>query len=956
MKKRIRIFAALFAAGGAIHVEGGTSSWLANQNGSWSVNGNWLGGAPVSGDNALVSSGVGTVNQNFNLNNFLFTGGQIAGANSITTSGTFSWSGSARLGGGGTLNSDGTMLISGSIVPNGRTINNAATGLWSGGDIQLLAGSVTALNNLAGATFTIQSDNSILQSTGGSLTLSNSGTLVKNTTTGLTFLRDATVNNSGTIDVESGTLSLGFPGGTSSGTFNVAAGAALVFGNYTFGPGTTVTGGGTVSVGIGGPTPTGGIQIDTNLTVANLKLASIQTSIDGTSRLSVGHEFDWQGGNLLGSGTMQINTGATLNMSAALNTATTLFRNIDNLGTINWSGTASLEIGQGAVFNNSGVWNFTADQSLIRNLPFATFNNTGTLSKSAGVGSTMIGAMLNNTGNISVTSGMLSFAAGGTSELGSAFTVGSGATLQFGGEGFWMKSGTIIGGSGTIENIGALRISTAMNNTQLVMNGSELGIDGDLDDNQFAWNQGEITGPGTTKLTADRTFALPWGVGSGRTLDTNGHDLTWNDGFFGSGLGTSVFGFTGAGTILNRSNSTFAINLGSQVFQMVNGMDVVNIENAGTFMKNNGAAIQVSGALNNSGTVQVNGGALTILGGGDSSGTFTGMGNMLFAGASQNLDAASTIDSLSVYFQAASATLTNTATAAYNVPQLIVGDFNNDASKARLTVKSGVSVSVGSLTALAGSTLALDGGGISASDSVILDNVSSNEDGGIFITNNGSISATTVLIRHATLDVQSGTILASGSFDVEGGTVNFGGGAHLTTSDMKLIGGTVNVSPGFSWPTQDISISGSTVNLQPGVNYNLGAANISGGGINVGGGASLQVDSMLHAGFSEIDGTLNVMHELDNEGFLKASSGASISAGMVSMGGIIDLFDGTLTSAGDMNLNGSSVLIAEVDASGSSVHAGRIEVGGTATLAGALGLSFVNDSVLLPHQSIEVMH
>jgi hypothetical protein len=173
---------------------------------------------------------------------------------------------------------------------------------------------------------------------------------------------------------------------------------------------------------------------------------------------------------------------------------------------------------------------------------------------------------------------------------------------------------------------------------------------------------------------------------------------------------------------------------------------------------------------------------------------------------------------------------------------------------------------------------------------------------------------------------------------------------------MKLIGGTVNVSPGFSWPTQDISISGSTVNLQPGVNYNLGAANISGGGINVGGGASLQVDSMLHAGFSEIDGTLNVMHELDNEGFLKASSGASISAGMVSMGGIIDLFDGTLTSAGDMNLNGSSVLIAEVDASGSSVHAGRIEVGGTATLAGALGLSFVNDSVLLPHQSIEVMH
>ncbi len=826
MKKRSCIFATLFAAAGIFNAKAATSSWLANQNGSWSVNGNWLGGAPLTGADAIVSSGIGTVDQNFSLHNLLFTGGQIAGANSITTSGSFSWSGSARLGGGGTLNSNGTLLITGPVVPNGRTINNGGMGFWTGGDIQLLSGSNTAINNLAGAMFTIQSDNSISQFTGGSLTLNNSGTLIKNTTSGQTFLRDATVNNSGTIDVETGMLSLGFPGGSSTGTFNVASGATLIFGNYTFNPGTNFTGTGAVSVGIGGPTPTGGIQIDTDLTISSLKLFSIQTTIDGTSRLSVSHQFDWQGGNLLGSGTMQINTGATLNMSAALNSATVLFRNIDNRGTINWSGTASLETGKGAIFNNSGTWNFTADQTLARpltpDLPFATLNNTGTLSKSGGAGSTSIGAILNNTGTISVTSGLLSFASGGTSEIGSMLNVGPGATLQFAGESFWIKNGATISGNGTIEHTGALRISTPLNAANLVMNGAELAMDGDLNDDQFTWNQGELTGPGTTKLTADRTFTTPWGVGAQRTLDTNGHDLNWSDGFFGSGLGSSVFGFTGAGTILVQSNSTFTINLASQTFDMSNGPDVVNIENTGTLVKNGGAAVRISGALDNTGLVQVNAfKALAILGSGNSSGTFTGDGVILFAGTSQNLDATSTIDSLNTFFQADAATLNNTATTAYNVPQLIVGDFNNDNLAAHLTIPAGVSVSVGSFTTLAGSTLTLDGGGVAATDSVILDNVSSNEDGGIFILNNGSISTQTMSIHHATLDVQSGTISATGSFDVEGGTVNLGGDAHIVTPDMELVGGTVNVAPNFTWPTPSLATIGSQVNFESGGTYTL---------------------------------------------------------------------------------------------------------------------------------------
>ena len=82
---------------------------------------------------------------------------------------------------------------------------------------------------------------------------------------------------------------------------------------------------------------------------------------------------------------------------------------------------------------------------------------------------------------------------------------------------------------------------------------------------------------------------------------------------------------------------------------MANGTDVVNIENACTLTKSGGAAVQISGTLDNSGVVQVNDGALAILGGGDSGGTFTGAGVILFAGALQNLAATSTIDSLNKF-------------------------------------------------------------------------------------------------------------------------------------------------------------------------------------------------------------------------------------------------------------------------------------------------------------------
>ena len=209
----------------------------------------------------------------------------------------------------GTLNSNGTMLITGPVQIDGRTLNNAGMAIWSAGDIQPFQFTTPdTINNLAGATFEIQGDHNIFQfNAGATLSFNNAGVLRKDTTGGTTQFTSASLFNSGTVDVQTGTLALA--GGNSSGTFNIASGAALSFTNYTFNPGTDFTGGGSVSF-------SGEGSFNTNITLANLALTGTFSAIGGTGRVTIAHEFDLQRGDLFGPGTLQINSGATMNVTS----------------------------------------------------------------------------------------------------------------------------------------------------------------------------------------------------------------------------------------------------------------------------------------------------------------------------------------------------------------------------------------------------------------------------------------------------------------------------------------------------------------------------------------------------------------------------------------------------------------------------------------------------------------
>ncbi len=975
-------------------------SWILNRTGSWSADANWVGGAPHAGDNGFVGSGVGTVDQVFSLGNFTFTGGVLQGGSSISTSGTFTWNGAARLGGAGTLTSNGTMLINGSAEIDGRIINNAGSAIWSAGDLQPYQLSVPdVFNNLAGATFDIQGDHNISAfNAGATLSFNNAGVIRKDTTLGTTQFINATLTNSGTVDVQTGTLAIG--AGSSGGNFNVASGATISFNAYSFNPGTSFTGAGVVMLN-----GTGSFNADVLL--GSLQLASTFSAIDGTGRLMVAHELDHKRGDQLGSGTIQIESGATMNVMSPANASHQLFRNIDNLGTINWSGTASIETGRGAVINNNGTWNFTTDQSLNRpttgNLPAMTINNTGTLSKSAGSGSTLIEATLTNTGTIAVTSGVLNLGLGGTSEGGSTIAIGASGTLRFGGPAFWIKSGTTLTDSGTLDcSLGSLRADASLLSAAHVqMNGFELGIDGTLDDDQFTWNRGELSGPGVTKLMNDRTFSVAWGIGAGRTLDTNGHNLTWDGDSFGSGLGASVFGYAGAGTIENRAGSTFAVSLASGQYDIANGDDVVIIHNSGTFVLNSDSTLRVSGAFNNDGTVQLNAGTLVLLGGGNHTGTFNGSGTLVLAGGSHDFGSTSTIDPIFFQVQSGSATLNNPASDAYTMQAVIVGDPSDDSHTATLTILANVNVAASDVTIIAGSNLTIDGGAIAASDSVTLDQgtQSTSEDGGITLTNNASVSSPYVSVRHATLDLESGTISATGSFEITGGSVNFGASGHVTTPDLELTGGTVNVYPGFAWPAPNFSTNGSTIDLKPGANLAFPTAStISEGGLLIESGATLSVDSMSHAGASEVQGALNISHDLVmvNSSPITVDQHGSISAASISGDGSIALNGGTITTTsapglsfsnasylsgvgtingnvtndgvfivgnpsgtisinGDLTLQADSQFATEIDGTPSALQSPELFVSGAAHLNGTFYFILLNDAVLLPNQSLELM-
>ena len=254
-------------------VSGGTATFNVPTSGMEELivsNGNFTGTTPLDLTNltALTVSG-GTANFNatapLNLTTLTMSGGTLNTASTINIANLLNWTGGTMVGSGVTNANGGLQMnTQASHVLDGWTLNLPAgqTATMSGGAyLQMQNGA--RINNAG--TFLAQQGGSPISSTsiqsgGGAASLfNNTGTFIRDTTTG-TFATNVPFANSGTVNVATGTLALsGGDNGTTAGEFNIADGSQVDFdgGSFTLGPTADVAGAGRVIVS-GGTVVVGG--------------------------------------------------------------------------------------------------------------------------------------------------------------------------------------------------------------------------------------------------------------------------------------------------------------------------------------------------------------------------------------------------------------------------------------------------------------------------------------------------------------------------------------------------------------------------------------------------------------------------------------------------------------------------------------------------------------------------
>jgi len=193
----------------------------------------------------------GSVNFNTSVNvpaPVTLAGGTIGGSGSLTIGGVFTWSGSTLsiaqtiADGGISFAGDGIDVLSGGTLTNSS--GQTATLGTGGGVLLRLQNGATFIN---AGTLNADGNGSQIGYNGGADSFINSGTLNVSASGSSLNLGTISTANSGTVNVQAGTLNLSGVDGGLTGSFTVAAGATLEFSaSYTPTSTSSVTGPGTV--------------------------------------------------------------------------------------------------------------------------------------------------------------------------------------------------------------------------------------------------------------------------------------------------------------------------------------------------------------------------------------------------------------------------------------------------------------------------------------------------------------------------------------------------------------------------------------------------------------------------------------------------------------------------------------------------------------------------------------
>jgi hypothetical protein len=599
-------------------------NWLAAQvNSTWNgTTGNWSDFTkwstnplfPNNGNggnnyNATVNGGTVTLDQDISIEKLTIGGGTITGSSNLILNGLSSaWSAGTMSGSATTtIASSGSLAINGSAIHNlNRSLVNEGTVTWPSANVSM--NSSTFQNN---GTFTSSPTlTRTFFNSGGTTVFNNAGTFTKLNTGAAEF--GVTFNNTGTVDVQAGTLRLE-AGGTHSGDFDIDGGAMLeLTGTHNFSTTAEITGTGTLAI------PTGA-TIDGLTSMSGVTTNFSGGSIVGSDNLTIhSGSLVWSGGTMAGTGQTVIGSAGSMTINGG--SIQDLHRSLVNEGAVTWT-SASVRMNN-STFQNNGT--FTSNSNTTRTIFSAggttVFNNAGTFTK-LNTGATEFdvagsGVAFNNTGTVDIQAGTLRLEAGGTHS--GDFDIDGGATLELTGTHNFSTTAEITGSGALAIPTGATidGLASISGVTTSFSGGSIVGSDNlTIHSGSLVWSDGTMSGSGTTTIGSAGSMTINGNVihNLHRSLVNEGA-VTWTSA--NVSMNNSTFQNNGTFTSSPSLTRTFFNSGGTTVFN-----------NAGTFIKlNTGAAeFDVAGsgvAFNNTGTVDVQAGTLRLEAGGTHSGDF----------------------------------------------------------------------------------------------------------------------------------------------------------------------------------------------------------------------------------------------------------------------------------------------------------------------------------------------
>ncbi len=511
----------------------------------------------------------------FNTRTVDLVSGTFTGPGNLTFRGPFNWT-NGTVSGAGTVDitATGTMSLLNDLTMS-RGFTNNGTIDWPNGNVFFTGG--TLLNN---SLMTARAPDRVLVENSGTNLFTNAGTLNVNPGEGHSIEFRMPATNTGTINVQSGTLFVTRQF-TNNSTVSVPAGTDLQFfnGPTTHNAGINYSGTGFINFGSGTHT------FNTPYNFGN-RVVYLSATLMGSSDFTFPGRLEWFSGTISGAGNLNLPANSDLFVDGDI----TLQRIMNLSGDMLWF-TGNIFMVNGTMNNNGSITVVSTGFVILENGGTNIFNNAGLYSSDPGNGfSNEIRLPLVHTGQINVISGELGITRTFTDSA--PIDVPVGTELSLGGASTY-NSGTSFTGGGNINffaNVHTFNTNINFGNRAVDLANATLTGAGNLTfPGSLTWTTGTISGAGLLSIPVGGNMKLSADKALQRNLQNAG-TTTWTSG----NIFLNSVTITNTGTFNANSNSVLLENGGTNSFV-----------NSGSLIRNGGGSAELRLPITNTGLIDV---------------------------------------------------------------------------------------------------------------------------------------------------------------------------------------------------------------------------------------------------------------------------------------------------------------------------------------------------------------